>query len=77
MLIFRYAGYRGRSTSQSVGLTRYRDYSRLNPIARTAMSWTLATGLMNSTSAATLSPQDNLTCGQAGDLIYRFVTTIA
>lgn len=77
MLIFRYAGYRGRSTSQSVGLTRYRDYSRLNPIARTAMSWTLATGLMSSTSAATLSPQDNLTCGQAGDLIYRFVTTIA
>lgn len=77
MLLFRYAGYRGYSASPGENLSHYADYSRVRPIARNGMSWALSTGLMTTTSYNTLSPQSTLTCGQAGDMFYRFVTGVA
>ena len=74
MLVFNYARYRGYHTSQALSITHYSDYSRVRPIARTPMSWALAANLLDS---ATLSPQATLTCGQAGDLLYRFEATVA
>ena len=76
MLIFRYAGYRGCGTAQRQTITRYSDYSRLRPDARAAMSWAVATGLMPGTSASTLAPQDSITCGQMGELLFKFEATI-
>lgn len=77
MLLFRYAGYRGYSASPGESLSHYADYSRVRPIARNGMSWALSTGLMTTTSYNTLSPQSTLTCGQAGDMIYRFEAGVA
>ena len=77
MLIFGYAGYRNYSVSQGSNLSRYADYNQIRPIARTAMSWVLATNLMPATTASTLSPQAVLTCGQAGNLIFQFQTNVA
>ncbi len=77
MLVYGYAGYRGCNTSQTASLTHYSDYGRVRPAARTAMSWVLAAGLLDSSSASSLSPQATVTCGQAGELFYRFVTTVA
>ena len=76
MLIFRYAGYRGCGTAQRQTITRYSDYSRLRPDARAAMSWAVATGLMPGASASTLAPQDSITCGQMGELLFKFEATI-
>ena len=76
MLIFRYAGYRGCGTAQRQTITRYSDYSRLRPDARAAMSWAVATGLMPGTSASTLAPRDSITCGQMGELLFKFESTI-
>ena len=70
MLIHRYAGYRGYNISQMAILTYYNDYDRIRPIARSAMSWMLATSLMSSTSDTTLSPQGSVTCGQIGDILF-------
>ena len=75
MLMHRYAGYRGCDTSRSTGLTRFADYGQVRPIARTAMSWVLASGVMPEGGGSSLAPRDNLTCGQAGDMIYRFLTS--
>lgn len=76
MLIFRYAGYRGCGTAQRQTITRYSDYSRLRPDARAAMSWAVATGLMPGASASTLAPRDSITCGQMGELLFKFEATI-
>lgn len=72
MLMFNYAGYRNRSIAQRTNLTRYTDYSRVRTIARSAMSWSLSTGLMTSATSNTLAPQDLYTCGEAGDMLFRF-----
>lgn len=72
MLLFRYAGYRGYSAVPGTSLARYGDYSRVRPIARDGLSWALSAGLMTQTSYTALSPRDTMTCGQAGDLIFRF-----
>lgn len=76
LLLYRYTGYRGYNLSQRADLTRYTDYNRIRTIARNGMSWAVASGLMTSTSATTLSPQSTLTCGQAGDLVFRFETNV-
>lgn len=75
MLIFHYAKYRGRNTSQTTDLTRYADSGRVRPIAQSALSWTAAAGLIPGASASKLSPQDHLTCGEAGDILYRFLSS--
>lgn len=77
IMMFQYAVYRGCGTSQSVNISHYSDYDRVRPIAHGALSWALATGLMSSTSNVTLSPQAGITCGQTGELLYRFLTTIS
>ena len=77
MLLFRYAGYRGFAAAPELNLTRYADYSRVRPIARNGLSWALSAGLMTNTAPNRLSPQDAVTCGQAGDLLFRFQTGVA
>mgnify|MGYP001061446012 CR=1 FL=1 len=76
MLIFRYAGYRGYNTSQRSDLTRYSDYARVLSSARPAMSWALATELMTGTTSSTLSPQADITCGETGTLLSRFLSSV-
>jgi len=77
LLVFNYARYQGLNVSQRANITRYTDYSRVRPVARDAMSWAIAAGLMNDTSATQLSPKSVLNCGQIGDILYRFETTAA
>lgn len=77
MILFCYARHKGYATYQTSNLTGYRDYGQLRSIARPAMAWCQATGLIPATSARTLSPQAILTCGEANAILARFVATVA
>ena len=77
LMVFQYAGYRGHSTYQGVELSHYADSRQLRAIAQDAMSWSLATGLLSPVSGTTISPKGTITCGQTGELFYRYQTTIA
>lgn len=77
MILYGYAGYKGINTSQRASLAGYADYSQIRPIARTAMSWARARGLVAGTSPGTLSPRDLMTCGQANTLLSRFAANAA
>ncbi len=76
MILFCYARYRGCGIHQRANLTGYADYGRIQEIARPAMSWARATGVIAGTSATRLSPQNYLTCGQAGTILSRFTTNV-
>ncbi|NBI09558.1 hypothetical protein D1641_05915 [Colidextribacter sp. OB.20] len=77
LMVFQYARYRGHSTYQGVELSHYADSRQLRTIAQDAMSWSLATGLLSPVSGTTISPKGTITCGQTGELFYRYQTTIA
>ncbi len=72
VILFSYAQYKNYSTFERADLTGYADYGLIRPIARPAMSWARAAGLIAGTSAGTLSPRNNLTCGQASIILSRF-----
>lgn len=77
MILFCYAQHKGYATNQTSRLTGYSDYSQMRSIARPAMSWSQAVGLITATSARTLSPQAILTCGEANAILARFVSGVA
>lgn len=72
VILFSYAQYKNYNTFERTDLTGYTDYGLIRPIAQPAMSWARATGLIAGTSANTLSPRNNLTCGQANVILSRF-----
>lgn len=72
VILYSYAQYKNYNTFERADLTGYSDYGLIRPIAQPAMSWARATGLITGTSANTLSPLSNLTCGQAGIILARF-----
>ena len=77
MILYCYARHMGYSTAQSTNITGYSDYSQIRAIARPAMAWVQAAGLITNTSDTTLSPRAALTCGQANSILSRFVSTVA
>lgn len=77
MILYCYARHMGYSTAQSTNITGYSDYSQIRAIARPAMAWVQAAGLITNTSDSTLSPRATLTCGQANSILSRFVSTVA
>lgn len=77
MVLFNYAKHKGYNVYSSVNLTGFTDYDLLRPIARPAMSWAQAAGLITGPTADLLFPQGILTCEQANSILSRFVSTVA
>lgn len=73
MLLFSYATYKNYNTFERVSLTGYTDHSLVSPTAQSAMSWARASGLITGISARILAPKGDLTCGQGGVILSRFV----
>lgn len=74
-LFYRFAAYRGKTTSQSVSLKDYPDFRSISTWALKAASWTTATGLITgipSTYAPVFQPQGNATRAQLATLLQRF-----
>ncbi|MDE6260578.1 MAG: InlB B-repeat-containing protein [Oscillospiraceae bacterium] len=77
MILFCYAQHKGYATNQRSSLTNYTDYNQIRLIARPAMAWSRAIGLITATSARTLAPQAILTCGEANAILTRFISGVA
>lgn len=77
MILYCYARYKSYNTAQRSQLTGYSDYRDIRPMAQTAMSWARGANLMTGTTATTLSPTANLTCGQGCILLSRFAANVS
>ena len=77
MILFQYARYKGYNISQRTGIEGYYDYAQVRPVARIAVSWARAAGLINGTSANALSPKSQLSCGEANVILSRFTANVA
>lgn len=77
MILYCYSQHMGYDTSKSTSLAGYTDYRQISAVARPAMSWAKAAGLISGTSASTLSPQAILTSGQGGAILTRYVANVS
>ncbi|MGI6205198.1 MAG: S-layer homology domain-containing protein [Anaerovoracaceae bacterium] len=71
-IFYRYAQYKGFSTSETAELSKYTDASSVSSYATTAMSWAVGSGLISGTSSTELSPQLGATREQTAAIIQRF-----
>ena len=71
-ILYRYASYKGYSVSDLANLTGYTDAASVSEWASTAMRWAVAEGLIEGTSATTLSPSGNSTRAQVATILMRF-----
>lgn len=70
--LYRYARYKGRDVSARADLSRYPDAGQLAGYAVEPMQWANAQGLINGTSAGTISPAGNATRAQVAVILSRF-----
>lgn len=71
-ILYRYAQYMGYDTTASASLEGFTDADTV--WAKEAMEWALAEGILNGTTAATLTPNGSANRGQAATFLMRFVT---
>lgn len=71
-ILYRYASYKGYSVSNLANLTGYTDAASVSEWASTAMRWAVAEGLIEGTSATTLSPSGDSTRAQVATIFMRF-----
>ena len=67
----------GYDTSARADLSGYADLGAVSSYAVEALQWANAEGLVNGTSATTLSPGGNATRAQAAVILSRFCQSIA
>ena len=72
VILFSYAQYKNYNNFERADLSGYADQDLILPIARPAVSWARASGLIAGTTAKTLSPKGRLTARQGGVIIARF-----
>ena len=75
-ILYRYAKYKGYSAAGTTELDKYTDTADIDAWALAAMKWVNAEGLIVGTSAATLSPLENASRGQAATIMRRFIEKI-
>lgn len=76
-ILYRYAGTNGYDTSGQAMLSVYSDYNNVESYAVEAMAWAVASGLINGTSADTLSPNGLATRAQVAIILSRFCQMVS
>ena len=71
-ILFRYASYKGYDVSARADLSGYTDAGQVQPYAAQAMGWVVESGIINGTTATTLSPGGSATRSQAAVILARF-----
>lgn len=73
-ILWRYAKYAGYDTSvgEDSNILSYDDAPAISEYAIPAMRWACGDGIINGTSASTLSPQGNATRAQVAAILHRF-----
>ena len=77
MILFGYAKYKGYDTSRTASLSGFTDYGQIRAVARPAMAWCRAVGVIAGTSERTLSPRSLMDCSQANTVLSRFLSNVA
>lgn len=73
-MFMRYADVRGMDTSRRAELTGYRDAGNISAYAADGVSWCVGAGLINGTSADTISPKGTATRAQVAAMVQRYAS---
>lgn len=76
-ILYRYAQYKGYDTTAKADLNKYTDAVQVGSYAADAIRWANAEGLVNGTSATTLTPKGSATRAQVAVILTRFCQNIA
>lgn len=76
-ILYRYARYQNCDTTARADLSPYTDAAQVGSWAVEAVRWANAAGLINGTSATTLSPKGSATRAQAAAILHRFCQRMA
>ena len=77
-ILYRYAQYKGRDVSAAeTALAAYTDASSVSAYAVPALCWACSEGIVNGTSAATLTPQGSATRAQVAVMLHRLTGLLA
>ena len=76
-ILYRYAQHKGYDTTTKADLSKYTDAAQVGSYAVDAIRWANAEGLVNGTSATTLTPKGSATRVQVAAILSRFCQRIA
>lgn len=76
-ILYRYAQYKGYDTTAKADLSRFTDTAQVGSYAVETIRWANAEGLVNGTSATTLTPKGSATRAQAAVILTRFCQNTA
>ena len=76
-ILYRYAAYKGYDVTARADLSGYTDVGSVGGYAVEAMQWANAEGLVNGTSATTLTPKGSATRAQVAAILTRFCENVA
>ena len=78
VILCRYAQYKGRDVSAGdTALAAFTDASSISSYAVPAFRWACSEGVINGTSATTLTPQGNATRAQVAVMLHRLIDLLA
>ena len=73
VMLWRFAQHTGYDTTQGgMAIREYADYNQISDFALEAMNWAVSAGIINGTSATTLSPNGSATRAQVAVILMRF-----
>ena len=75
-ILYRYAQYKKLDTSvgEDTNILSFEDASQLSDYAIPAMQWAVGAGVINGTTASTLSPRGDASRAQVANILYRFLS---
>ena len=76
-ILYRYAQYKGYSTSALGDLSLFSDGDQVSGWARGPMVWANGSGLINGKSGGVLDPQGHATRAEAAAILMRFCENLA
>ena len=76
-ILYRYSQYKGCDTTAKADLSKYTDAAQVGSYAVDAIRWANAEGLVNGTSATTLTPKGSATRAQVAVILTRFCEKVA
>jgi len=77
-MLYRYAQYKGYDVSvgENTNILSYTDFAELGEYAVAAMQWAVGAGIINGTSASTLSPRGNATRAEVAVILIRYCKSV-
>ena len=72
--LYRFAKYMQYDVTKTADLSAYTDLNKVQPYAVDAFKWAVASGVVNGTSATTLSPENTTTRAQICIMVQRLLT---